>query len=424
MKKARIDITGQIGNSHNDDGSVSVKGVHLQDIVAQVEEAKKADPTIEGYDVHINSIGGSIDVGQSIAKYIKSLLPNCFTIADTECASMGTEIHLSVPKENRKIIAGCKYTIHCPLMQGVTGNSAELAAYSESIKEYEKDMAKMYVSATGLTKDAVIGLMNQETTMTAEECKSMGFVSEILPAPRLNAFAFFDKPKQQNIDIMKTITQTVNAAFAKFTAELKGVKPVATKYKSKKGILIIAQFGKVAAVGEAASIDGKPAVEGEYETEKEVITIDADGAIAEIAPIEAKIEYVSDKGVLMIDSLEVGSPVMLEGVAAVTGDYTLEDGTIVTVDDAGLIAVVIPPADASTEIAALQAELKTANETIAGMQAEFNTAIEAAVKETKALIGSSYVPKQAVARFGKQQVTANTKDAVAERRSTYKKTTR
>jgi len=46
MKKAIINITGQIGNTYNEDGTVLVKGVELQDVVAQVEEAKKADATI------------------------------------------------------------------------------------------------------------------------------------------------------------------------------------------------------------------------------------------------------------------------------------------------------------------------------------------------------------------------------------------
>ena len=370
MKKAKIYITGQIGNSYADDGSVSVKGVELQDVVAQVEDAKKTDATIEGYDVIIKSLGGSIRVGKLIAKYVKSL-PNCITIADTECASMGTEIHLAVAKENRKIIAGTKYSIHNPLMVGVTGNASELIELSETIKENEKDMAKMYVSATGLTKDAVTGLMNQETSLTPEQCVTMGFCSEILPAEKLNAVAFFEPIEKTQIT-MSGIKKILADAFALFKKEMKiaEVAPAAGAVKTMdhttdKGKLTVTMAGDVCAIGDSATLDGTPAPDG---------------------------------------------------------DYIAEDGSKISIVS-GLISAIETKEVAVTEVAKLQAENAELKATIETMSVEFKTTLEASLNELKAQIGSSFTPASSQAKFASTKKTTEKSigELAKERKEMYKK---
>lgn len=370
MKKAQIYITGQIGNSYNKDGTIAIKGVELQDVVAQVEEAKKADATIEGYDVIIKSLGGSIRVGKLIAKYVKSL-PNCTTIADTECASMGTEIHLAVAKENRKIISGTKYSIHNPLMANVSGNALELEQMAEMIKENEKDMAKMYVSATGLSKDAVTGLMNQETSLTPEQCVTMGFCSEILPAPKLNAVAFFE-PKTNN-NLMKSIKELIEASFASFRKDLK--------------IAEVAPANPPA----TAKVMNHTITEGE-------LSIEMAGEVCAI-----------------------GDKVSLNGTQAPAGDYTLEDGAVITVDEAGLVSNVKEVA-APDEMALLKAENETLKTTISTMQAEFEATLATAMTDLKAQIGSSFVPASGQSRFAntRSNVTKSVKELADERKALYK----
>lgn len=67
-------------------------------------------------------------------------------------------------------------------------------------------------------------------------------------------------------------------------------------------------------------------------------------------PVAAEaVEYTLQDGTkCTIDKLEVGGAVMIAGVAAVDGTYTLEDGTAITVA-AGLITVVTPAAVEATE---------------------------------------------------------------------------
>lgn len=368
MKIAKIYITGQIGNSFNDDGSIAVKGVELQDVVSQVTENADA----EGYEVIINSLGGSIRVGKLIAKYVKSL-PSCTTIADVECASMGTEIHLAVAKENRKIIAGTKYSIHNPLMANVSGNASELIEMADMIKENEKDMAKMYVSATGLSKDAITGLMNQETSLTPEQCVTMGFASEILPAPKLNAVAFFDKQTNNN-SIMKSVKEIVDAAFASFKKEFK--------------------------IADAAPAT-PPAVAA------------------------TGVDYTTSQGVLHLDTPEIGSVATLDGSPAPAGDYTAEDGTVITIDAESKVGEIATAATEETEMASLKSENEALKTQIETMSADFTKTLETEINALKAQIGSSFIPREGQAKFAKQKpAEKSTAELAKERKESYKKSAR
>ena len=197
MKVGHIYINGQIGSTDTE------RGVELQDVIAQVEQQKDVDV----YHIHIKSQGGCVRVGKLIADYVGKL-PNAITIADGYCASMGTEIHLAVPIENRKIVAGTNYFIHNPLVVGVSGNSDELNEIAGEIYKTEKEMLAMYVKATKLDAAALSGLMKQETSLTDSQCVAFGFASEIIEKKEIKAKTAVEggnkKPKKQMSGAEKT----------------------------------------------------------------------------------------------------------------------------------------------------------------------------------------------------------------------------
>lgn len=290
--RANIYINGQIGSTYNEDGTVHKKGVELADVVLQVEANKDA----EGYDVYIKSPGGSIDVGRAIAKYIGSL-PNAVTIADEMCASMGTEIHLSVPLERRKMIAGTKYIIHNPLLVGVTGNASELNDAADYIKKYEKEMLAMYHNATGVDKTALEGLMAQETSLTDEQCKALNFVIEVLPKME-KAIAFVEN--QKNTEIMSKVKVLIASAIAGIKEELgikvKKVEPKAEVLSNTDGTASIYTDKPVSDFIADNSVEVKvfsdeamttPFADGEFETPKYKVTV-ANGIITAVEMIEAE----------------------------------------------------------------------------------------------------------------------------------------
>lgn len=366
-----IYINGQIGNSYNDDGSVAVKGIELQDVVTQAEANKGA----EVLNVHITSKGGSIRVGKLIAEYI-SKLPNAITIAEKECASMGTEIHLAVPLANRKIQKGTEYFVHSPLMQGVSGNADELNDMADYIREAEKEMLSMYCKATGLDKAAMSGLMKQETSLTDEQCISLKFASEILPITELKAVAFLDKPKTNKSfeQMEKSLSKKMETMFSNLVAKLKGEK------------------------------------------EPEVKAMDIE----------------TDKGQLSIEGeLVEGSVCMLDGAIAPEGDYTQTDGTVITVGAEGKITAV-KAVEAEATIEEVKAELEKVKTENATMKAEFETKLNDEVKKLeteivafKKTVKSNYTPPAAAAAFRKPAGAGSpektTAELRAERKALYKK---
>ena len=281
-----IYINNQIGNSYNDNGEITVKGVELQDVVMQVESNKDALQLV----IHINSQGGNVRVGKIIADYI-SKLPNAITIAERYCASMGTEIHLARPIHQRKIEAGCEYLIHCPLIDGISGNADELQEAADWIRQTEDSMLSMYHKATGLDKSALSGLMKQETSLTPEQCISLGFASEIVHPLELKAVAFIDKSKlikNQNKEEMN-LKERIAKAMAVLTETETEVK--AMTVATDNGALSFESEGELPAIGEAVMLeDGNVAPDGTYTTESGVQIVVVEGIVAEI--IEAAVEDV------------------------------------------------------------------------------------------------------------------------------------
>jgi ATP-dependent protease ClpP protease subunit len=357
---ANIYITGQIGSTEND------RGVELQDVVMQVEANKGADC----YHIHINSPGGSVNTGRLIAQYI-SKLENAVTIAEGLCGSIATEIHLSVPLLNRKIVAGTKYFIHNPLLQDISGNAAELQQASDFVKVYEKEMKQMYVKRTGTDIAAIEGLMNAETSLTDEECKSLGFVSEVIVKKELKAVAFLDKEiikteNKNNFD-MSNIVEEIRKGFKSLKAEIGLVNPEvkAGMLNTDNGELMYASEGELPEVGEVVMI-------GE-----------------EIAP---------------------------------EGAYTDENGTVVTVVAEGIVESVVLAEEEET-VEALKQKLAEQSEAHATEITEMKTTFTEQMDALKVEIGSNFVPKAEKKVFAKKVVkpTLTMKEKVALRKAEFKK---
>jgi ATP-dependent Clp protease protease subunit len=358
----KIYINGQIGSTEDS------KGVELQDVIMQVEANKDADVL----HIHINSPGGSVNTGRLIAEYI-SKIPNAITIAEGLCGSIATEIHLAVPNDNRKIVAGTQYFIHNPLLQGISGNASELLEASEYVKVYQTEMLKMYVSRTGTDKAAIEGLMNAETSLTDDQCIKLGFVSEILAKQELKAVAFLDK-KINKIDTnkiidMSKITEEIKKGFATLKAEI-GIK------KEVKAGMIVTDGGELS-----------------YASEGELP--------------------------------EVGEVVMMGEEIAAEGVYTMENGTIVTVIAEGVVESVVPMEEEEEEETVEALKLKMEALEIAHAE-EMNEMKETFTEQMDALkveIGSNFVPKAEKKVFAKKVVkkALTMKERVAARKEELKK---
>jgi len=274
-------IKGQIGNSYDENGNITERGVELIDVVEQVEGLGEVEQIV----FHINSQGGYITVGESIANFIKSL-PNAVTIAEDLCASIATAIHLAVPLQNRKAIEGVSYVIHNPFFQNVSGDAKKLQEYSDSIKENEKELVSLYANATGVSKEAISGLMAVETALTSEQCLKMKFISEILPKENVQMVALIYNEKQN--EMKKPLLERTKEALAKLglsksSEESNNEEAKAMTFDTEDGT--IETPTEELAVGDVITLNGEPA-NGTFRTPDGMIDIVAvEGLITELIPI-------------------------------------------------------------------------------------------------------------------------------------------
>lgn len=375
-----IYITGQIGSTKDE------KGVELMDVVDQFTKVGQC----EKYNVWINSPGGSVEVGNKIAEYLQTI-KNVYTIANEFCASIATRIHVAVPLDYRLITKGTDYLIHCPLLDGISGNSDELKAASEYLKPIENELLKVYTKATKQPKETISILMKQETIFTDEQCVTMGFASKIIPKQfNFKAVAYsnnnqitneemswkekYEKAKASMLDFFKDEPGTPPA---RAQAVTEGRNPVALKVTSDKG--------------------------------------------------ELQTPY--DDGILPMDPITDA-----EGNALEAGEYTLEDGTILVVmaDEIGSWVSEIknaPEPEAKTDAEKLQA-LEAEKTQWDAEKAEMAAAIEDLTAKSellaKKVTGSSYVPPvspqayRPVAGAGKKPEVAITSEDMRNRRAEYK----
>ena len=290
-----VHIIGQIGTTYKEDGTVDVKGVELVDVVSQVEP-------LVGYDtinVWINSGGGLVSVGNDIAEYIAKI-PNVVTIADGFCASIATKIHLAVPYENRKAVAGTQYMIHNPLMPEITNaNTNDLKDIIDVLEPMQKDLVNTYVDATGMSKEAVQSLMNVEANISDEQLLSMRFVSEVINKIQLKAVAFIDEKQVKNKQTDMSNTNIKLSLYAKAMAFVKG---------------------------------------------REVQAI-----IEEVAQGTIETPF---------SDIMVGDPIMLGTEPAPADTYVLADGTQLVVTEVGIVGEIVTPSGEEVDYTELELEIE------------------------------------------------------------------
>lgn len=332
---AEIFIEGVIG-----DAGEGQKGVKLLDVVSQIEANKNADE----YHVFINSPGGSVEEGNDIFNYLKSI-PNLKTIASKLCASIATKIHLAAAPENRFIEEGTIYMIHNPLFMNVSGNAKELKEYADYLAPIESDLVSTYTKATGLSKAAVSGMMKQETEFTAQKAIEFGFASAIWKKNPFKAVAFSTVINKQTNKMKneKSKLLLLAQALGAFLTGEGGTEPegkteaVSLMLKDESGNMAMTDFEDLV-VGDAVFMeDGSPAPDGNYQTEDGSIVVTVEGgAVSKIEKVgegELEIQVVAMQTELSelkakFEALEAENNSLKEENASLKADQTAAEQTL------------------------------------------------------------------------------------------------
>lgn len=168
------------------------------DIIPGMAEGLHADLTNlkegEVINLHINSNGGSVTEGISMANLLGSTPNRINTHISGIAASMATVLALT--GEHITMSDGSLFLIHDARF--TSGGTAKQMKESASIAEsLSSVIADIYVKKTGIAKAEIRALMEAETLLTAKEAKKMGFVDKVVKPMALAAK--FDI--NQNIDM-------------------------------------------------------------------------------------------------------------------------------------------------------------------------------------------------------------------------------
>lgn len=268
----RIYISGIIGED-----------VTLMSVISQV---RNFTPLTGELEVVIDSVGGSVDVGEQIFNYLKGLENPVKTIA---IRAYSIAAHIFMAGDVRAVEKGeDRLMIHMPFVQNATGRRRDLEDITKHLKSIEDSFVKFYQGYIKADDSTVRSLLENETFISADEAFDLGLAT-VLEIP-YKAVAFLDEGTNKE-DNQNTIMKNAKELIAAMTAFLKpdSANTVALVLQDANGTEI--NFPDVAEdampeVGDRAEIDNSPA-NGEYVSPEGATWVFENGALTEVRPAEA-----------------------------------------------------------------------------------------------------------------------------------------
>lgn len=189
---AEIVMYGTIGEDDNWD---DVTAKQFSNDLKQYENYKNID-------LRINSPGGSVFAGQAIYTMLKRHSAKITVYIDGVAASIASLIAMA----GDKVImpANAVMMIHNPWSFAI-GNSSDMRKSADTLDKIRDSMLAAYISKTGMDKDELIALLDEETWMTAETAVEKGFADEVEESVKIAACLDKDllKINGQSFDITK-----------------------------------------------------------------------------------------------------------------------------------------------------------------------------------------------------------------------------
>ena len=179
--EGELHIEGTISDSQWWDDEVSPKSV---------AKALKEMGTVNSLNIYVNSYGGSCIAGNAIVDIIddykkKNSCPVNVHIRGI-AASMGSGI--AMVGDTITMAENALFMLHKPLTD-IYGNADDLEKAVELLNKTEHVLKKNYMRRFNGTEDKLTELMKNETWLTAEEAKDLGFVDEITEGVKISACA-------------------------------------------------------------------------------------------------------------------------------------------------------------------------------------------------------------------------------------------
>src|SRR5882724_12684149 len=130
-------------------------------------------------NVLISSPGGHVESGDAIHDIIRFVRAPVTTVGTGWVASAGTHIFLAAPKERRVCLPNTRFMIHQP-GGGAGGPATDIAIQAKEILRTRERIARVIAKQTDQPLKKVLGDMERDFWLSADEAIEYGIVSRII----------------------------------------------------------------------------------------------------------------------------------------------------------------------------------------------------------------------------------------------------
>jgi ATP-dependent Clp protease protease subunit len=172
------------------------------DLSADLVRLALDEASDDDFEIRVNSGGGDVFEGQAIYSLLESWKTTTgnkvIIYVDGIAASIasviamaGSEIHMS---------SNALMMIHNPWTPAAAGGSNELRDLAAVLDKIRETIVTVYETRSGIDRDAIGLMMDEETWFTAAEAVNFGFADQIVnaseePVASIKAFNYVNAPK-------------------------------------------------------------------------------------------------------------------------------------------------------------------------------------------------------------------------------------
>ena len=158
----------------------------------------------EEIEVYINSPGGIIEAGSEIYTMLRSYQGEIKIYIVGEACSCASIIAMAGYSE---MSPTALMMVHC-VSSGARGNHSDMEHMAEVLRTADDALSNAYMQKTGMSKEEVLTMMENETWLTAEKAKELGLVDAIMfeenEPLRLTA-SNFELPSEEKMNRVKEL---------------------------------------------------------------------------------------------------------------------------------------------------------------------------------------------------------------------------
>ena len=160
----------------------------------------------EEIEVYINSPGGIIEAGSEIYTALREYQGDVKIKIVGQACSAASIIAMAGHCE---MSPTALMMVHC-VSSGARGNHSDMEKMAEVLRIADDALSNAYVAKTGMSKEEVLQMMEEETWLTAEQAKEKGLIDAIMfeeKEPLLMTASNFELPSEEKMNRIRTMIE-------------------------------------------------------------------------------------------------------------------------------------------------------------------------------------------------------------------------